>query len=212
VYAWAADGAAVRLTTLVSGNDGYLQSVTEALPPTAPFTRDGQHLRTIDAVTGQTLAQFSYEANGYLSQLTDLDGDVTTIEREANSVPKTIIAPDGQRTTLTVNANDYLTKLTNPAGETYQMEYTDDGLLTRFTTPRGHATTRQYDSLERLVKEENPVGGGWTLSRTQTGANYEASLTSGEGRTTRYAVEMLNDKDMKRVNTAPDGTQSVETT
>jgi RHS repeat-associated protein len=70
----------------------------------------------------------------------------------------------------------------------------------------------QYDSLGRLVKEENPVGGGWTLSRTQSGANYEARLTSGEGRTTRYAVEMLNDKEMKRVNTAPDGTQSVETT
>jgi YD repeat-containing protein len=85
------------------------------------FSRDGRHLRTIDAVTGQTLAQFSYDANGYLIRLTDLDGDVTTIERDANSVPQAILAPDGQRTTLTVNANGYLTKLTNPAGETYQM-------------------------------------------------------------------------------------------
>jgi YD repeat-containing protein len=175
------------------------------------FTRDGRHLRTIDAVTGQTLAQFSYDANGYLLHLTDLDGDVTTIERDTNSVPQTIIAPDGQRTTLRVNANGYLTKLTNPAGEIYQMEYTDDGLLTRFTTPRGHATTMQYDSLGRLVKEENPVGGGWTLSRTQTGTDFESSLTSAEHRTSRYLVDMLNDRDLKRVNTAPDGTQSVET-
>ncbi len=188
-----------------------LLTLTSPAHATAPVPASCQATSSANWFTSRL--GYAWAADGDAVRLTTLvEGDMTTIERDANSVPQAILAPDGQRTTLTVNANGYLTQLTNPAGETYQMEYTDDGLLTQFTTPRGHATTMQYDPLGRLVKEENPVGGGWTLSRTQTGANYEASLTSGEGRTTRYAVEMLNDKDMKRVNTAPDGTQTVETT
>ncbi len=77
-------------------------------------------------------------------------------------------------------------------------------------TPRGPPTTMQYDLLGRLVKEENPVGGGWTLATSRTGKLSEASLTSGEGRTSRYLIEMFNDRDLRRVNTSPDGTQQVD--
>ncbi|OQW88252.1 MAG: hypothetical protein BWK78_08460, partial [Thiotrichaceae bacterium IS1] len=163
------------------------------------FTRDGRHLRTVDTTTGQDLYQFGYDANGYLIRLTDLDGDLTTIERDEQS----IVAPDGQRTRLTVNANGYLETVTNPAGETYHLGYTNDGLLTQFTTPRGHTTTMQYDPLGRLVKEENPVGGGWTLSRTQTGTDFESSLTSAEHRTSRYLVDMLNETSEHRPRRHP---------
>jgi len=113
------------------------------------FSHEGRHLRTLDALTGVVLYQFTYGNHGYLSTITDLDGDITTIERKTNGLARAIIAPDGQRTILTINAKNYLAKLKNPAGETYQMDYTSEGLLTQLTTPRGHHSQIAYDDLAR---------------------------------------------------------------
>jgi YD repeat-containing protein len=90
------------------------------------------------------------------------------------------------------------------------MSYTADGLLTEFTDAKDNVSRYDYDPLGRLIGTEDAAGGGWTLSRTDLPDGHEASITSAEGRTTRYRVEHLPIGDRLRTNIHPDGT--VETT
>jgi YD repeat-containing protein len=174
------------------------------------FDTAGRHVRAIDTVTGTDVSTFGYDPAGRLMTVTDVDGDITHIERNAVGHPTAIVSPDGQRTTLTVNADGYLAAVTNPAGETYSMDYTPDGLLTAFTTPRGHVNQFTYDALGRLSRDTNAGGGGWTLAHTANTRGYTNRLTSAEGRTTTFTVEPLPTDDRRQVNTYPDGT--VQTT
>jgi len=47
------------------------------------FNGVGKHLRTIDARTGAILHAMQYDASGRLAAVVDLDGDATTIARDA---------------------------------------------------------------------------------------------------------------------------------
>ena len=67
------------------------------------FDSAGRHLDTLDAVTGTPIYTFSYDANGLLISITDLDGDITHIERASDGAPVAIVSADGQRTDLTLN-------------------------------------------------------------------------------------------------------------
>lgn len=46
------------------------------------FNNSGRHLRTVNALTGAVRYQFGYDSNGYLTTVTDGDGNITTIERD----------------------------------------------------------------------------------------------------------------------------------
>src|SRR5262249_27847928 len=125
------------------------------------FTGTGQHLRTLNALTGAVRYQFTYGHSGLLTAITDGDGNVTTIERDSNDQPTGIVASGGQRTALALDANGYLAHLTNPANEISQFTYATgaaDGLLTTRTDPRGHMHRFSYDALGRLTRDEDPVG------------------------------------------------------
>src|SRR5262249_44751154 len=93
---------------LIAAEDGSALSV---------FPGSGPHQRTLDALTGAVRDQFSYDAAGRLTAVTDGDGNVTTIAHDGSGAPTAIIAPFGQRTTLAVQGDGYLARVTNPAGE-----------------------------------------------------------------------------------------------
>jgi len=173
------------------------------------FDANGKHLRTLNALTRAVLYSFSYDATGLLSNITDVNGDSTRIERDSAGNAIAIIAPDGQRTALTLGANGYLSGVTNPAGETYSMGYTADGLLTSFTDPNGHANTFSYDDLGRLSQDLDAGGGGWTITATERTTGYTTAMTTGEGHTTQFAVDYLSTGERRHTNTYPDG--SVQT-
>ena len=59
------------------------------------FDSEGRHLRTLNTLTGAVLYQFAYDANGHLFKVTDGDGNITTIEPDANGNPSAIVAPFG---------------------------------------------------------------------------------------------------------------------
>ncbi|MBF0440234.1 MAG: hypothetical protein HQL93_14115, partial [Magnetococcales bacterium] len=168
------------------------------------FNPQGRHLGTYHALTREPLFQFQYDKNGYLIGMEDADGQITQIERTGR-VPTAIVAPDGQRTNLTVDANGYLASVTNPASETHAMQYTTEGLMTTFRTPRNFATTMSYDNLGRLVREDNPAGGFWELSKINSTTDTNASITSALGRKTLYRTETLPNGDKRQLNTNPDG-------
>jgi YD repeat-containing protein len=163
----------LRVTSALPGFSLNEQLITaEDGSETYVFDNSGLHLRTLDALTGAVRYQFSYDTNTYLRTITDVDGNVTTIERTANGSPTTIIGPFGQRTTLNLDANGYLARITNPAGEFHQMSYTADGLLTSFTDPKNNNSVMAYDTLGRLSRDTDATGGFQNLTH--------AIVTNGE--------------------------------
>jgi RHS repeat-associated protein len=173
------------------------------------FDGNGRHLYTIDTTTGTVIYQFRYNTNGLLSEIEDVDGNITYIERNGQ-IPTAIVAPDGQRTSMTLDVNGYLDSLTDPTGEQYLMEYTPDGLMTGFTDRNGNNSIYTFDASGRLLQDENPIGGGWLLNRFSLANGYAVDMTSGEGRISTFQVERLPNGTRRHTNTARDG--SVSTT
>ncbi len=171
------------------------------------FDKNGRHLKTLDALTGALRYQFGYDAEGYLVSVTDADGNVTTIER-VGAKPTAIVAPGGQRTTLTVNSDGWLSGLTNPAGETHAMSYSADGLLQQFVDPLGHIHRYTYDGLGRLVKDEDPADGSTSLARIETSNGYTVTTTTALGRNRLYSVETLPTGAIRRSVTEPSGVRT----
>lgn len=162
------------------------------------FDGTGRHLRTIDGLTNALRFRFAYDAGKRLTTVTDGNGKVTTIERNASGTPVAIVSPFGKRTTLVQGAAGYLTKITNPAGEAHTAVYAAGGLLTGFTNPRGIKTTYAYDAEGRLTGTTDAAGGSKALSRSEQDAGRTVSVTTGMGRTTRYQAAWLPGSQEKR--------------
>lgn len=179
------------------------------------FNPGGQHLETLDAVTGSPIYTFQYAPTGLLTSLTDAEGRVTTIQRDAQGNPVSMTAPDGQITLLatqTVDGSVHLAAVKDPAGDAWTMGYDPtSGLLTSYTDPRGNTDQYTYDSNGFLIKDVDAVGGGWTLARTGStdqSQPYTVTMASGMGRTYSFAVSQQTDGSTLDLATAPDGTQS----
>ena len=160
------------------------------------FTQAGQHLATRDTLTGAVLHSFGYDPDGRLVSITDRDGKVTTVEREADGTPTAIVAPYGQTTTLTTTPIGELATVADPGGNTHSMTYVAPGLLATFTDPAGGTSTFTYDAEGRLIRDEDAAGGSLTLERFRLDgpgeSGTEVEVTTEEGRTTTYRV--LRDK------------------
>jgi RHS repeat-associated protein len=172
------------------------------------FSTAGQHLRTLDGLTGALRYSFEYVA-GYLRAVTDAVGNTTTIER-AGSVPTAIVAPGGQRTVLSVDANGWLSHVSNPAGETHVMSTSPSGLLRSFSDPLGNAHSFSYDDQGLLTRDSNPAGGSTTLRRTQIANGFSVTTTSALGRLEQYVVEELPNGAIRQTQVGPSGAATME--
>ena len=99
---YIADTVNSRIRQVTPTCQGFRSAISSSLPRTAASstssTPTGRHLRTLDALTGAVLYQFTYDAAGRLAQIKDGDGNITTVERDADGNPTAIVAPTGQRT------------------------------------------------------------------------------------------------------------------
>ncbi|MGQ9779050.1 MAG: NHL domain-containing protein [Bacillota bacterium] len=167
------------------------------------FDVQGRHLATLDALTGKVLYTFHYNDQGLLVAIEDVDGNITSIERDSFGNPTAIVGPYGQRTTLTLDANGYLASVTNPAGETVRLRYTQDGLLTELIDPRGGVHRFAYDALGRLVRDEDPAGGVLVLERSKTANGYQvkrlARVGADEYEETVYTMEYLSTGEKRMI-------------
>jgi len=167
------------------------------------FDNAWRHLQTVDARTGAIHYQLNHDSAGRLLSITDGDGRVTTVERNANGLPTAIVGPYGQRTNLTLDANGYLAAVTNPAGEPISTSMTFDGLLIGMTSPRGFTSQYSYDSLGRLVHDDDPAGGFKALTKVQNQQDYTVTLTTALSRTTQYVVDELPTGAQRRITIDP---------
>jgi RHS repeat-associated protein len=157
------------------------------------FNHDGKQLRTLDALTGALRYQFTYDSTGRLTAVTDGDGNVTTIQRDAAGNPTAIVAPFGQTTTLALDGNGYLAGVTDPAGKTVQLAYGTGGLLSTLTDPLGTVHYFAFDALGRLAEDDVLAGGavahGQFLRRTDVSdSEYKVSLGPTAGPQLGYDV------------------------
>ena len=171
------------------------------------FDGNGRHLRTLNALTGALMLEFGYDSQGLLTQITDGDGNVTTVERDANGNASRIIGPYGQQTNLAINDAGYLTSAANPAGEAHQFSYTENGLMLDMRDPNSKLYRYFYDSLDRLQQDADPAGGTQSLARTDFVGGYEVSHTTALSRSTLYRVEPRQSGDQVWATTFPDNTQ-----
>ncbi|HXH39275.1 MAG TPA: hypothetical protein VNN08_11660, partial [Thermoanaerobaculia bacterium] len=169
-------GATQTAIAAESGNEAYI------------FDVSGYHLRTVDTTTGTVLLQFTYDNDGYLTKVTDRDGNVLTIER-TGALPTAIVAPGGQRTTLTTDDAGYLSTVVDPAGETTTLTHAD-GLLTALRSPRGGLYQFTYDTGGRLTTDSDPAGGSTTLTKSGASDDYTVTKRSAEGRTAVIGVTL----------------------
>jgi RHS repeat-associated protein len=164
------------------------------------FDTTGQHLRTLDALTSALLWRFMYDDARHLAAIEDNHSNITRIERMASAAPSAIVAPYGQRTTLSINTDGFLATISNPAGETAQFSYANSGLLISLTNPLGNISHYIYDEDGRLVKEEKPGDGFAALARTRIDYGSKVVRLTAMGRESSYTVERLPAGEERRVN------------
>ncbi|MCC7539585.1 MAG: hypothetical protein IT379_25405 [Deltaproteobacteria bacterium] len=219
VIALAPDGS------LIVGTSGYLLRVGPTLPGLSNaaetvvasesgdalyvFDAGGRHLRTLDAWTGSLLREMTYDSEHRLMTIGDLDGNVTTIERDGSGGPTAVVGPFGQRTTLTLDGDGYVASIASPAAEVHQLTYGPTGLLSSMRDPRGSLYQFGYDGQGRLLTDEDPAGGGWTLARSDHPGGFQygsvVTLTSAEGRTRVQSRERAYRGLVTRTTVGTDG-------
>jgi RHS repeat-associated protein len=175
------------------------------------FDSRGRHLETIDALTGTRRQKFGYDGAGRLTTITDTDGRVTRIERNAAGAPTAILAPGGQRTELALDANGHLARIESPGGQAVTLTTTADGLLTGLTEPSDAAHTFEYDADGNLARDTGPAG-AQTLTRSELPGGWSVALKSPTGRTTTFTVKRLPTGEVERSVADPGAgtTQTVE--
>lgn len=184
---------------LVASEDGSVVYV---------FGRDGQHVGTKHALTGESLYLFQYDTAKRLIGILDRNNKLTRILRDGDGKPTGIQAPYGQVTTLNVDTNGDLTRVVTPASETNQYTYNSNGLLATVTGPRGYTYSIAYDARSYVTSASDPSGGTSTFSRLAGVDAREITRTSALGRVTGYSVSNRSDNAEVQVRSYPDGTWS----
>ena len=174
------------------------------------FDRTGRHLRTVDALTGRTRLAFGYDAEGRLKTVTDGDGNVVTIERDAAGKATAIVAPGNIRTALTIRPDGMLGEVKNPENEAHTLDYHAGGLLKTFTDPLGKDAHFTYDATTgRLKTDEDKSGSVVTLTREPTATGYRIKRTSDMNKVTQFEAEQLPGGGSRSTTTDPSGAKSV---
>lgn len=169
------------------------------------FNSGGQHLSTLNALTGSVRFQFSYDSSGQLIGITDANGNATSIQRDSAEHPTAIIGPFGQETKLTVDSNGYLSEILDPAGHATQLTHSSSGLLTMLVDPNGNTHTFEYDNGGSLISDTEPTGASQTLSRTDVTSGYQVTHTTALGRQTVYQVLSPTTGGSSQTATLPNG-------
>jgi RHS repeat-associated core domain len=218
--ALAPDGSLLVYDGVAYGNANYNQIYIKRISPPLPgylpgthrvasqdgsevydFEWTGRHLDTRDALTDALRYQFGYNSAGVLTSITDASGLITTVERDDAGLATAIVAPNGQRTGLTMGPDGYLAAVDEPGGIHHEYTYYSDdkdGLLNTYTNPRGNSSSFSYDDLGRLAGEAMPAGSSWTLARTgptqqNPKATVQVTLTSAMGRAQNYSIGSASD-------------------
>src|ERR1700693_3101126 len=165
------------------------------------FNQRGDHLHTLNALTGALVYRFDYNTAGGLIAIEDGYGNSTRIERDAAGFMKAVVAPHGQRTTFSNNARGYPTSIINTLGESMSFDYSPDGQLAVFTDPKKNVYRFTTNEAGRLTKLEGPAGELVKLAQTLTEKDAKLSWTTAMDRASVSVVERTPEADTSVVST-----------
>jgi RHS repeat-associated protein len=177
---WEQDGDEARLLLGEGGQQAFTDThelngltLVPSLADDAAYLFDDsqRHVRTVDALTGDTLQSFTYDAQGRVTVVDSPDGVVATFEYVFGGREVLITGRWGDRSQLSLDEAGNLTEVMLPGGRQYMFSYDWRGRLTELATPRALATDvedRQrftYDIGGLLITDEGLDGASLTLSR-----------------------------------------------
>ncbi|ACY13868.1 RHS repeat-associated core domain-containing protein [Haliangium ochraceum] len=211
LYVADRDGLKVVRVSVVS-TAGYHGNVVASEDGTEyyVFDADGRHLSTHDSLTHVLVYSFAYDDSGLLTSVSDRNGNITQIHRDATGKPLSIESPAGRLTSLAVHPDGYLASMAAPSGDAHSFTYSGDGLLASMLTPESRLYTFDYDDDGRLIADTDAAGRTQTLALLEhTPARRVVRHTDPSGVVTDYAVDHLGSEDeMSFSQTWPDGTVS----
>jgi RHS repeat-associated protein len=174
------------------------------------FDLAGRHLKTVDAVTGIAYATFSYDQKGKLASVTDINGRLTRLSRNASGALTAVIAPEGQETTVSLDGAGYLAAAIGPGNIAHRFSTESDGLLSSYTNPRGKTSTFEFDGEGRLAKDTDPGDGFKLVTRSDTVAQSISTIETAMGRKRQYITD-YSDVGETRTTIDPSGLRNVTT-
>jgi RHS repeat-associated protein len=174
------------------------------------FDATGRHLRTLNALTGTTLLSFGYDNAGRLATVTDVNGGVVTVERDADGSPTAVVAPGSERTLIGTDADGRFAAITDPVGSSAGFEYTPAGLVSAVVDAEGYRTELDYDEDSRLVEVTDAAGGVTSFVRMRDEDTGEVRLTviSPELRETTYTARGTDGEELVLTTTCCGGVAS----
>lgn len=117
-------------------------------------------------LTSRDQSKTTFNAGGYITSITDRNGNALSIAYNTSNLPTTVTDAAGRQLTLTVT-NGHISAIAAPGSRTYGYAYDGSGNLTDYTDPAGIDTHYVYDSAHRLTSITlNYVSGGATDQQT----------------------------------------------
>lgn len=173
------------------------------------FDHRGKHLATMDAMTGVTELEFGYDTDGFLASITDESGLQTTIQRNAEHHPTSIVGPYGQTTQIDLSTDGWFAKVTDPIARSYELTWNaKDGLLDKVIDPTKKAATFTYDATGRLESITSPTGYSETVTPLAgTSGSSGVSVKTKGGKVTEYTHKPLASGAVQRTVKLPDSRQ-----
>lgn len=144
------------------------------------FDHDGRHLRTEDGLTGAVRYRFRWGKAGLVT-VTGPGRRVTTIHRDGDGKPASIVTAAGYRTRLGVRGG-WLAAVAGPDGRLTTLTSTRTGLLQSLTDATAATTRWSYDEQGRLIGQVSPTGARTTYGRVDTASGFEVRTTTAAGR------------------------------
>ena len=154
------------------------------------FDKQGRAMTTVDAVTGATVATFTWTAAG-LATVTDGSDATLKIGRDQAGNPTSLSVTGTSPMTLTSTSGE-LTGVFYPNGNNVQLSAGSNGLLTSITDWNGLTTTYTYDSGGRLGGRYDPTGALTRYTRTDATNTATVTTSNPSGTTTSDSVSLAD--------------------
>jgi RHS repeat-associated protein len=100
----------------------------------------------------------SFQLGSLLGSITDPNGNITTIARDASGNITSITDPVGRTITFSIDAANRVTSITDLTGRTARYTYNAQGSLATFTDVSGGVTQYTYDANNNLLQLTDPRG------------------------------------------------------
>lgn len=128
---------------------------------------------------------FTFTTSGQLSQLSDLNGNTTTLARNGSGQLTTATDSSGRSLTFAYGTDGRISAVTDPSGRGVYYSYDGAGRLAYVTAPDWNSTAYGYNSLNLLTTTRDPRGN--TSTNTYDAARRVVSQTDRAGGTTTFS-------------------------